>query len=184
MFPRCYFWILMVAARLLFLVSLMTGDTSGLPAPDWQTYGGNPEGQHYSILKQINRSNVRELRVAWTFHTGTLKKSGASNARAAFEANPVLWGKTLYLATPFDEIIALDAETGKKRWSFDPGVDRNAAINIVTSRGVALWHSATRNIANCAQARVFVATLDRRLLAVDAHTGTPCRDFGKDGSVD
>ena len=169
----------MVAACLPFFISLMSA-----PAQDWQTYGGNPEGQHYSSLKQINRSNVRQLRVAWTFHTETFKKSGAANARASFEANPVLWDKTLYLDTPFDEIIALDAETGRKRWSFDPGVDRNAEINIVTSRGVALWHSASRNVANCAQARVFVATLDRRLLAVDAHTGKPCRDFGRDGSVD
>ena len=148
----------------------------------WGTYGGNLAGQHYSSLCQINKGNVSRLRVAWTFHTGTFAKPGAANSRASFEANPIYWNGLLYLDTPFDEIFALDAFTGQKRWSFDPAIDRNVTINIATSRGVALWHSSI-NRGTCAH-RVFVATLDRRLISVDANSGSPCRDFGNNGTVD
>ena len=148
----------------------------------WSTYGGNLAGQHHSSLQQINKSNVTALRVAWTFHTGTFSKPGAANSRASFEANPIYWNGLLYLDTPFDEIFALEAATGHKRWSFDPVVNRNSTINIVTSRGVALWHSST-NSGRCSH-RVFVATLDRRLIAVDANNGSVCSDFGKNGTVD
>ena len=149
----------------------------------WSTYGGNLEGQHYSSLRQITPENVSRLRKVWTFHTGALQKPGSLNRLAAFESNPVIWGRTLYLDTPFDAVIALDAATGAKRWSYDPMIDRNATRSIVTSRGVALWHSVGAATGACRD-RVFVATLDARLIALDAGDGKPCEGFGDSGKVD
>jgi quinoprotein glucose dehydrogenase len=151
----------------------------------WPTYGGNLAGQHYSADRQITRSNVHELKVAWTFHTGVYKTSEIASRLASFEANPVLWHNALYFSTPFDQVFAIDGETGKARWSFDPKVDPLTIVSIVTSRGVALWHAPRRSRKPLAcNDRVFVATLDDRLIALDANTGKPCDDFGSHGAVD
>jgi quinoprotein glucose dehydrogenase len=161
-----------------------------VPAPKsqqtsaWSTYNGNLAGQHYSPLRLINQSNVKNLEVAWTFHTGEFKTPAAANSRAAFEANPVIWHNTLYLSTPFDRVFALNAANGTKNWSFDPKIDRNAFINIVTSRGVALWHSSKRNSLRTCDNRVFIATVEARLIALDAVNGRSCADFGSHGTVD
>ena len=152
------------------------------PDESWSTYGGNLAGQRYSALSQIDASNVAELAPAWTFHTGTFRKAGAQNKRAAFEANPILWNRALFFDTPFDEVFAVNAVTGEKLWSYDPGIDRNVQRSLVTSRGVALWHDA-KETADCSH-RVFVATLDGRLLALDAVSGRPCTGFGNAGVVD
>lgn len=157
---------------------------------DWPTYGGGLSAQHYSTRTQINRSNVRDLQIAWIFHTGALETKGATNSRSNFEANPVLWNGALYLDTPYDEVFAIDATNGRKRWSFDPNVSHNAGFGIVASRGVALWHAETASIkrhasqTGCETDRVLVATLDHRLIAMDARTGGLCSDFGRSGSVD
>lgn len=152
---------------------------------EWSTYNGNLAGQHYSPLRLINQANVNNLKVAWTFHTDVFKTPGAANSRAAFEANPVIWHNTLYLSTPFDQVFAINAATGNEIWSFDPKIDRNAMINVVVSRGVALWHSSHRSkkSAPCDN-RVFIATVESRLIALDAVTGRSCDDFGSHGAVD
>lgn len=150
----------------------------------WPVYGGNLAGQRYSQLTQINRSNVQELKQTWIFHTGALKLSSTANSRASFEANPVLWHGKLYLTSPFDQVFAIDAQTGRELWNFDPKVPRDLIRGIVTSRGVGIWHS-TRHAhqRRACSDRVFVATLDARLIAIDARTGHLCTQFGKQGSV-
>ena len=94
----------------------------------------------------------------------------------------MLWRGTLYLTTPKDVVLAVDAASGKVRWTFDPGVKDEDVHYIATSRGVALWHDATarRRVAD----RVMVATLDRRLIALDAKDGKLCTGFGSGGTVD
>jgi quinoprotein glucose dehydrogenase len=175
---------LVLCPVLLLLASRGLGQHSQ-PLDEWPVYGGNLAGQHHSTLRQINSATIQRLRVAWSFHTGALtSQGGAANARASFEANPVFWNKTLFFDTPFDEIFALDGATGRRIWSFNPKVDRNQTIHIVTSRGVALWHGNSRNRESCARDRVFVATLDRRLIAVDAQSGALCEQFGNRGTVD
>lgn len=151
----------------------------------WPDYGGTLAGQRYSTARQINVDNIGGLQVAWTFHTHALDKpSTQSNGRSSFEATPVLWNATLYFDTAFNAIFALDAATGKLRWSFDPQVDRNQGINIVTSRGVSLWHAKKPKAGICGSDEVLMATLDRRLIARDAATGEACPKFGNQGSVD
>ena len=151
---------------------------------DWPAYGGH-FGQRYSPERQITPANVRQLTVAWIFHTHVFDRpSPYSNWRASFEATPVFWHGLLYFDTPFDQVFALDAETGKLRWSFDPQVNREGPIYIVTSRGVALWHARQPQPGVCGSDSVLVATEDHRLIARDALTGQPCPRFGKDGSVD
>jgi quinoprotein glucose dehydrogenase len=151
---------------------------------DWPTYGGDAGGQRYSPAKQITRSNVANLQVAWTMHTHALDQSSPLNWRAFFEATPVLWNKTLYFDAPFDKIFAVDAATGNVRWTFDPHVNRAGPIYIVAARGVALWHARRPGTGVCESDAVVVATLDRRLIARDARTGAACPHFGTDGSVD
>ena len=151
----------------------------------WPEYGGTLAGQRYSGERQIDRDNVSQLKVTWTFRTHALDGPASPlNKRAPFEATPVLWNGTLYFDSPFNAIFALDAATGHLKWTFDPKVDRSKNIYIVASRGVSLWHATKPRRSVCGSDTVLVATLDRRLIARDAATGAACPKFGKDGTVD
>lgn len=147
--------------------------------PGWPEYGGTLAGQRYSPATQINRGNVAQLRQVWSVD---VRQYEGPKPRGSFEATPVLWRGTLYLTTPKDVVLAVDAVSGKVRWTFDPGVKDEDVHFIGTSRGVALWHDAHSSGA-CSD-RVLIATLDRRLMAVDARTGKVCKDFGNGGTVD
>jgi quinoprotein glucose dehydrogenase len=151
---------------------------------DWPAYGRDPGGSRYSPLTQINRENVKELKVTWTYRTGHTDVQARSARNSAFEATPILVDGTLYLSTPFSRVIALDPETGKQRWAYDPKVDLSLNYSEVTSRGVSTWLDGKPKTASASRRRVFVATLDARLIALDAMTGTPCKDFGQEGEVD
>src|SRR5581483_5363128 len=109
--------------RCLSLVLLLA---CNLPAADpaWTAYGHDLGGTRYSLLKQIDAKNVSRLTVAWTYHTGALDPATDLNNKAAFEATPILIEGTLYLTTPFNQVIALDPATGAKKWTYDPDVDR------------------------------------------------------------
>ena len=91
---------------------------------------------------------------------------------------------TLFLSTPYNRVIALDPETGAERWSYDPKVDRARRLAIVTSRGVATWRDPDAGADRVCRRRIFVATIDARLIARDAATGVACVDFGRNGEVD
>jgi quinoprotein glucose dehydrogenase len=151
----------------------------------WYAYGADAGGTRYSPLDQINSENVDSLTVAWTFRTGELAKGSPVAEKLTFEATPIFFDGALYLSTAFGEVIALDAGTGAKRWSYDPQVDRTRNYSELASRGVSLWMDTGGDSADdaCA-ARVILGTIDARLLAVDAATGEPCSDFGDAGEVD
>jgi len=143
----------------------------------WPTYGGDSGGQRFSASNQINRTNVSHLHEAWTFHTGAL----GSGKGGSFESTPILFKDELYLTSPFDEVFSIDPETGAKRWSYDPILDYSRKLGITTSRGVASWASSPGSaLAGGCSDRIFLGTLDGRLIALDASTGRPCVDFGKD----
>ncbi|MGH7288389.1 MAG: pyrroloquinoline quinone-dependent dehydrogenase [Myxococcota bacterium] len=172
---------------LLALLAVATGLACGdAPHPHggelagWPTWGGDPGGTRFSRLAEITRANVEDLRVAWTFRTGDYDPSG--ELRTSFQATPVLHGETLYLCTPFNRVFALEAETGRQRWVFDPGIERTGRH--FTCRGVALHEEEAAPSGAACRTRVLTGTVDLRLIALDAETGQPCADFGVNGEVD
>jgi quinoprotein glucose dehydrogenase len=147
----------------------------------WPAYGGDAGGRRYSDAAQISRANVQQLHPVWQYHTHANDTKRKNASHGAFEATPILFGDALYLTTPFDEIIALDAMTGAERWHFDPQLAGDLEASNYTSRGVAAWKGPVAPV--CAS-RIFMGTLDARLIAVDAVTGERCKGFGDDGQVD
>src|SRR2546423_3281608 len=106
---------------------------------EWQFYGGNQAGTRYSPLKEINRSNVARLRRAWVYHTGELDLGlQTASFQASFSCTPLVVNGVMYLSTPSSRVIALDAETGKEQWKFDPQVDKKQR-EFNSHRGVAYW---------------------------------------------
>src|SRR5262245_33363425 len=91
---------------------------------------------------------------------------------------------TLFLSTPYNRVIALDAETGRERWAWDAKVDRANRLVIATSRGVSTWLDTSARPNSACRRRIFLGTIDARLVALDAATGAPCADFGRAGQID
>jgi quinoprotein glucose dehydrogenase len=147
------------------------------PAGDWPSWGHDPGGQRFSPLAAIDRGNVGTLKVAWTFHTGDAYQPKKSKP-TAFEATPIYIDGTLYLSTPLGRVLALDPVTGTQRWAFDAKIDKDAGYGDYASRGVSTWKAPS------GQRRIYLATIDARLFAIDASTGKPCPDFGAEGVVD
>ena len=116
-------------------------------------------------LTQIDRSNVAQLQVAWTYHTGELGEGFARPDKLTFEATPVLAFGHLYLETATNIVIALDPETGKERWRYDPRIDRTRRYGEATSRGVSVWEDAAPDKHGPCARRIFTGTLDARLIA-------------------
>src|SRR6202140_3186322 len=151
---------------------------------DWPYYGHDAGGMRYSPLAQINRGNVATLKVAWTFHTGDVSEGRGDRKRSGFETTPLLVDGTLYLTTPFNRVIALNPETGKQRWAYDPKIALDADYGDgLVNRGAATWLDSGRPSGQPCHRRIFEATQDARLVAIDAANGSPCADFGKDGQV-
>ncbi len=96
-----------------------------------------------------------------------------------FESTPIVIDGALYFSTPSNRVIALDAETGKEIWRFDPQAGRAGPRHFFQHRGVAYWRGKSGD-----DGRILYGTFDGRLIALDAKTGKPCREFGKDGTVD
>jgi quinoprotein glucose dehydrogenase len=165
-------------------VVLLLAPTAALgESPGWPAYGGDAGGQRYSSARQITPANVGALTAAWTFSTGDLASKGGAIRRASFEDTPVLDEGRLYVCSPFDEISALDPGSGRQLWRFDPHIDASLHyLNSFVCRGVAFWRNPRAKGGACA-ARVFLATNDRRLIALDAADGRPCAGFGSGGTV-
>ncbi len=168
----------------LLLPLLLLGTASAQEASDWEHYGGDDFGQRYSTLTEIDRDNVAGLEQVWVYRTGELGGGFARADKLAFEATPILIDATLYLSTPTNIVIALDASTGKERWRYDPQIDRKGHYAEATSRGVSAWRDGPARFAGVCGLRIFMGTLDARLIAVDGRTGKPCADFGPGGEVD
>jgi len=150
----------------------------------WYAYGGDAGGTRYSPLDRIRPENVDRLTLAWTYRTGELAAGSPVAEKLTFESTPIFFRGALYLSTAFGEVIALDAQTGAERWTYDPQVDRSLNYSELTSRGVSLWVSSENASAEPCAARIFIGTIDARLIALDATTGDPCSDFGEAGEVD
>ena len=141
------------------------GNASGPDHMAWRDYGGSADSSQYSALRQINRSNVDRLQVAWVYPTGDGQK---------YSFNPIVVDDLMYVLGRHNSIVALNPATGKEVWTYSSGPD----TKIITNRGINYWESKDRS--------------DRRLLfasnhflrAIDARTGKPIPAFGNAGSVD
>jgi quinoprotein glucose dehydrogenase len=145
---------------------------------DWLNYGNTLGGNRHSPLKQITADNVGALAPAWKFSLGKEPNGEA----APFEATPLKIGERLYVCSGYNDIIAIDAETGKQVWRFAAHANTEGIFG-QTCRGLAYYKvpaSATGSI--CAE-RLYTATIDSRLIAVDAATGKACPNFGTGGAV-
>ncbi|MBI4421925.1 MAG: pyrroloquinoline quinone-dependent dehydrogenase, partial [Gemmatimonadetes bacterium] len=161
--------------------SLAVALKDSLAVADWPAYGRDPGGTRYSPAAQITRDNVARLQVAWIYRTGDY---AIGEGPTRFEATPLLVDGTLYVATPFGRVIALDPRTGEERWAYDGRVDLSGHYGDFATRGVSTWLDHQRRPGEACRRRIFLATIDARLVALDAATGRPCRDFGTNGQVD
>ena len=161
-----------LVGSIALLAALLNGAQDG----DWFAYGRDPGGERFSPLDAIRPENVASLQVAWTFRTGDAYQPKTGRP-TAFEATPLHIDGTLYLGTPLGRVIALDPVSGQQKWAFDGDVPRDRGYGDFASRGVSAWRRG-------AEQRIFVATIDARLIALDAKTGQPIREFGDAGIVD
>jgi quinoprotein glucose dehydrogenase len=155
-------------------------------ADDWGAYGRDLAGTRFSPLTQVTAANVAGLKPAWTFHTGDISTGQVKGGgpRSGFETTPLVIDGKMYLTTPFNRVIALDATSGKQLWAFDPRLDRAQPYGDgLINRGIAAWRDPAAGKGKACALTLFEATLDARLVAVDAATGAPCPGFGTNGQV-
>lgn len=176
-----------------------TGRTSGARAPGgWSTALGiaglavllplaHAQGEaaaydpvtQYSSLAQINKNNVSELELAWEFHTGDRPGEGFDGLMS-FQDQPSLIDGNLVVCSVKRKLTALDPATGKTQWTFDP---KEPDVKFRKCRGVGHWVDPQAEDGAQCKSRIFLGTVDYRLIAIDAKTGTPCEDFGEAGTV-
>jgi len=168
-----------VSTLLLALISSMP-----LLADDWSANGHDAVGTKHSPLTQIKPQNVTRLQVAWTYRTGDLYQPKSGGRPSSQQTVPLYVDSTLYVTSAFGRVIALDPETGKPKWSFDPNTDVSAGWGDFANRGVATWLDPKRKAGESCRRRIFVAPIDARLFAIDASTGVLCSDFGEQGMID
>jgi quinoprotein glucose dehydrogenase len=175
-----------VVKRMMTVLTIFLSKPWDTAAPDtaeWPVTGGDAGGTRHSPLADINRNNVKKLQVAWTYRHGDYRSGWPDPFRGTgFQCTPIVAEGRLIFTTPFKRVIALDPETGRELWTFDPKIDKGRRFaNLMVNRGVAHWRDPLAR-GECAS-RVFLATLDARLIGLDATTGRPCRGFGNDGTV-
>jgi quinoprotein glucose dehydrogenase len=151
---------------------------------DWSSNGRDLQGTRYTPADQITRDNVSRLEVAWTYSTGEADAPFATTRPASFEATPLVVEGTMYVGTPLGRVIALDPETGRQRWVFDPEIARDITYGDFASRGVSYWRDAAVPVDRSCRQRIFVATAQSQLIAIDARDGRRCTAFGREGAVD
>jgi len=163
---------LLVKARLVVGIILVLRvpallSQSTIDRESWPAYGRDLGGSRYAPLDEITRGNVNQLRLAWIARTGDYLTD-----RGRFEATPILVKGTLYVSTPLGSVVALDPATGVERWKFDGGVQFGYNdYGDFANRGVSAWMGGSQQ--RCSL-RIFVATVDARLIALDGATGRPC----------
>lgn len=167
------------APAILGAIALAGAAIASDPESQWLHYGNDPGGTRSSSLADINASNVDRLAIAWEYHTGDNVQAMAMGWKTAFEATPLVADGVMYLSTPTSRVIALDALTGEHRWTHDPEIPQEWRYGELTSRGVCLWQDP-----DSGERRVFFGTLDGRLLALDAASGTLIEAFGDAGVID
>lgn len=151
-----------------------------VPAGEWHQYGRTQYGQRYSPLDQINTDNVSTLAVAWQYQTGDVKLPD-DVGETTYQVTPLKIGDTLYMCTPHNWAIALDAATGKEKWKYDSNSGMNPDRQHQTCRGVTYYADPAATADTACATRVYLPTSDARLIALDAATGDVCTTFAQNG---
>jgi quinoprotein glucose dehydrogenase len=154
------------SALLMAAASARSTAQSATQTVDWPAYNGSLDGDHFSKLKQIDRSNVSKLKLAWRFDPDE-----PGGVFAGVQDNPLIVGRTLYAYTPTQKIIALDATTGTLKWEFDSGV-----VGSQPARGMAWWSEGSEH-------RLLAGVMNF-LYCLDPETGKPIAAFGENGRID
>ena len=158
-----------------YLVLLLTGSSSAqtIKPEEWPVYGRDLAGSRYSPLDQINRENVKELRVVWRWKSpdNEAVEKNPMVRPGPNEATPLMIGGVLYTSTGLNRVAAIDAATGTTLWVFD------AQSRGFVHRGVAYWSDGKER-------RVLMTTGDSHLIALDAGSGKPVPRFGENGRID
>ncbi|MEX5559316.1 glucose/quinate/shikimate family membrane-bound PQQ-dependent dehydrogenase [Pseudomonas rhodesiae] len=163
---------------------------------DWAHYGNTEGGSRFAALDQINRDNIGKLKVAWTYRTGDVAISDGNGAED--QLTPLQIGNKVFICTPHNNLIALDADTGKELWKNQVNAqsavwqrcrglayfDAGAPIVQPTQPGSSPIIAASVAPGAQCQRRLLTNTIDARLIAVDADSGQFCEDFGTHGQVD
>lgn len=177
-----------------------------VPDGEWQAYGRTGHGQRYSPLEAITPANAAQLQVAWHYRTGDRRGRPGDPEETTFEVAPLKIGDNLFLCTPHQLVVALDATTGQEIWRFDPKIRSGLALQHLTCRGLSYWSRQAAasdamvspppapasaidqpelpiaaqdspSIDDCPR-RLFLPSADGRVIALDPQTGAVCRRFG------
>jgi quinoprotein glucose dehydrogenase len=179
-------------------------DAAGVAPNDWSAYGRSGYGDRYAPAAQITPANAGQLKQVWSFHTGDFKGPN-DPGEIANEVTPIKVNGMLYMCTPHNIVIALNPDTGKEIWRYDPKINRDASsYQHMICRGVSYWDANAPSLAaqtaapapaktpadNSSSAaamecprRIFAPTMDATLIAINADTGVPCKTFGENGVV-
>ncbi|MDB5664868.1 glucose/quinate/shikimate family membrane-bound PQQ-dependent dehydrogenase [Cypionkella sp.] len=174
--------------------ALNTGNESG--DGEWHQYGRTGFGQRWSPLEQITPANVKDLVLAWQYQTGDVKRPD-DVGETTYQVTPIKIGENLYVCTPHNIAISLNAKTGQENWRFDANSGMNPDRQHQTCRGVTWWETPIAPVANATPEqtalhtvalaecprRVYLPTADARLIALNADTGKPCSFFGDQGTL-
>jgi quinoprotein glucose dehydrogenase len=148
---------------------------AAVPPGEWHAYGRTAEGQRYSPLDQITVANAEDLTLAWHYRTGDVRGQPGDPEETTFQVTPLKVGNRLFLCTPHQSVVALDATTGEQAWRRDLGLPTGLALQHLTCRG--LSYQPSSSAPEC-PAKLFMPTADGRLLALDPATGKSCSSFG------
>ncbi|MEW6322629.1 MAG: pyrroloquinoline quinone-dependent dehydrogenase [Acidobacteriota bacterium] len=174
------FRIALLAALTAMSVVRGAGGQSAAPAEgQWPYYAADQAATHYSTLDQITRDNVGQLEVAWEWRPGEKALAEFGTRPGAFQNTPLMIDGVLYVTTPYNQVAALDAASGREMWRFDPKVYEDGQPpngQGFVHRGIAAWRDGDR-------LRLFL-NARHRLFAIDARTGRPVESFGVGGVVD
>ncbi|GAB1583866.1 pyrroloquinoline quinone-dependent dehydrogenase [Phyllobacterium phragmitis] len=151
----------------------------------WSTFNGDLKAQKYSPADQITPQNIGKLKKAWEVHTGDVSDGSGNVPMSVWSATPLFVNDTVYVGTPFYNIVAIEPDTGKVKWRYES----KAVLKALTqpdmkNRGVAYWEAENPIEGQACQKRIYIGTMDAKLHAVDADTGKPCADFGQNGILD
>ncbi|ETX11193.1 membrane protein [Roseivivax halodurans JCM 10272] len=150
---------------------------------DWPFWGGDAQATRYSPLDQITPGNVDQLERAFEYHTNDMPE-GTAEGKYSPEITPLKLGDDVLMCSAMNILISIDAASGEENWRYDPGVPNEAIPYGATCRGVSIWTDPEAAEDDICKTRLIQATLDAKIIALDAEEGVPCTEFGENGMID